>query len=387
MVFNKRLSGALVFGTLVLGMAAASITQPVLPAAARTPTMTPVPTPRRVATPKPVPTARPRPTQTPVPQTAIPTASPTLEPTEVPVVATPIPPADLPSFTYNDAHPVLAYYYGWWEPEKLDWGVEQPIARPTEGVVQIGDDYGLVATHIREAIGAGLDGFVVNRPDDLDTLLALVHGSSFRVTIQVDPAMDTDAVLDRFYNDINDPNILRYQGKPVVFFWRTGSDSPDVWAARRQRLDPDHNVLWVADGDDFSLLRQPAFDGISPYAIAWSPDPAGTLALWKSRATAAAPGKLFVPPVSPGCNDTPARPVTCLTDRANGSYYQSSWNGALAAAPSWAVMVNTWNEWLEDTQIEPAVQYGDLYLQLTKQFVGQFQNGPSSAPTAGASPN
>jgi hypothetical protein len=43
-------------------------------------------------------------------------------------------------------------------------------------------------------------------------------------------------------------------------------------------------------------------------------------------------------------------------------------------------MVSTWNEWLEDTAIEPAVQYGDEYLQLTRQYADQLQGADSLPP-------
>ena len=36
--------------------------------------------------------------------------------------------------------------------------------------------------------------------------------------------------------------------------------------------------------------------------------------------------------------------------------------------------MSTWNEWMESTSIEPSVQYGDLYLQLTRQFADTFKS-------------
>jgi hypothetical protein len=86
-----------------------------------------------------------------------------------------------------------------------------------------------------------------------------------------------------------------------------------------------------------------------------------------------APDKLWIPPVSPGCNDSAARPTTCAQERAGGGYYQATWDGALASNPSWAVIVSTFNEWMESTQIEPSVQYGDQYLQITRQNADDFR--------------
>jgi Glycosyl hydrolase family 99 len=92
-----------------------------------------------------------------------------------------------------------------------------------------------------------------------------------------------------------------------------------------------------------------------------------------AKARAAAPDKLYIPPVSPGCDDHLVRAPTCVRDRADGQYYASAWQGALSAGPTWAVVVSTWNEWMEATQIEPSVQYGDQYLQLTRQYADAFK--------------
>ena len=138
--------------------------------------------------------------------------------------------------------------------------------------------------------------------------------------------------------------------------------------AARQALDPDHNVLWIADGDNFGILGGDAWDGISPYAIAWAADPHSQLVSWAGKARAAAPEKLYIPPVSPGCDDHLVRAPTCIRDRGDGSYYDQAWQGAMDSNPPWAVVVSTWNEWLEATQIEPSQQYGDQYLQITKQY-------------------
>ena len=50
---------------------------------------------------------------------------------------------------------------------------------------------------------------------------------------------------------------------------------------------------------------------------------------------------------------------------------------ALAAvillSASWAVMVSTFNEWMESTQIEPSPEYGDYYLEITKLNADTFR--------------
>ena len=65
-----------------------------------------------------------------------------------------------------------------------------------------------------------------------------------------------------------------------------------------------------------------------------------------------------------------------MQDRSGGSYYQATWDGAFQSSPDWAVVVSTYNEWLESTEIEPAVEYGDLYLDLTRQNADLWKAPP-----------
>jgi hypothetical protein len=146
-------------------------------------------------------------------------------------------------------------------------------------------------------------------------------------------------------------------------------------------VDPGHSALWIADGgnrQEFQIVAGDAWDGISPYAIAWSANPASQLPAWGQQIRAIAPDKLYIPPVSPGCNDVDAaiqQRTTCDTGRSP-EYYQATFAGALAARPAWAVIVSTFNEWVEGTQVEPSLpgEYGSLYLELTRQFAAVFKS-------------
>jgi hypothetical protein len=279
---------------------------------------------------------------------------------------------------YNESRPVLAYYYAWWEPEKLLSGIHQPVAMPGGGARQIVDDPGLLREHIRQAQSAGIDGFVVNQTSDMAALLDIAAEYDFRVTVQIDSAQAANQ-LGEFYRYVDHPAMVRYQGRPVIFFWASWTRDTSYWTTLRNRLDPGHGTVWLADGDKFDVLRSDVWDGISPYQIAWSNSPQTQLPGWGAKAVAANPGKLYVPPVAPGCDDSRVRPTTCRQDRRGGAYYQQALQGALASNPQWAVIISTFNEWMEDTQIEPSPAYGDTYLQLTRQFAETFK-GSLSAP-------
>jgi|SRR5579864_30304 len=281
-------------------------------------------------------------------------------------------------------HPVLAYYYVWWDPSVFDRTLFQPL-QPYNS-----DDQNVMQQHVNQAKGAGIDGFVVDwygNGDRTDAnfahLLDIANKSGFTATIQFDTPHfwgvdDVVAQLQAFYDHYaNNPALVRYQGQPVLFFWQSSTFDNATWSSIRSQVDPNHSSIWLADGDNFNILSGDAWDGVSPYAIAWSGDPGSQLPRWSNVARSVAPDKLWNPVVSPGCNDSAARAPTCIQDRGNGAYYQATWDGALASSPSWAVVVSTFNEWMESTQIEPSQQWGDQYLQLTKQNSDLFKASSS----------
>jgi hypothetical protein len=56
------------------------------------------------------------------------------------------------------------------------------------------------------------------------------------------------------------------RGRAVLFFWHATDKDESYWGATRSWFDPDHNVLWMADGDDSTFPSGDAWEGISPYA-------------------------------------------------------------------------------------------------------------------------
>jgi hypothetical protein len=75
--------------------------------------------------------------------------------------------------------------------------------------------------------------------------------------------------------------------------------------------------------------------------------------------------------VVPGYNDTKMRKPGRNVERKDGTVYRALWEEAIKAKPDWVVIVS-WNEWLEGTEIEPSVEDGDEYLKLTAEYAGRF---------------
>ncbi len=76
---------------------------------------------------------------------------------------------------------------------------------------------------------------------------------------------------------------------------------------------------------------------------------------------------LLVLSVRPGYDDRKIRDPGLYTPREDGEYYRRSWETALASDPD-VVLITSWNEWPEATNIEPSVEFGYEYLDLTLTY-------------------
>ena len=88
------------------------------------------------------------------------------------------------------------------------------------------------------------------------------------------------------------------------------------------------------------------------------------------------PRRVWTASVSPGYDDralvSADGRTARVSDRDNGAYYDAQWRTALEAGADW-VVVTSWNEWWENTHIEPSVRYGDLYVRRTSEWATRFR--------------
>ena len=92
--------------------------------------------------------------------------------------------------------------------------------------------------------------------------------------------------------------------------------------------------------------------------------------------------KLFdrVAQIGPGYDDTPVPGRrTPIREREEGDFYRWSWQQALAHRPE-LVILETWNEMHEGTEICPSRELGDLYVELTRDFVDRLKQGLEPGP-------
>ena len=87
--------------------------------------------------------------------------------------------------------------------------------------------------------------------------------------------------------------------------------------------------------------------------------------------TAKTYGKLCALTTIPGYDDTVIRDPGILIKRNNGKTYDYLWESSLKA--DW-VLITSFNEWHEGTEIEPSTQHGDYYIDRTKYWADDFKS-------------
>ncbi|MCX7855887.1 MAG: glycoside hydrolase family 99-like domain-containing protein, partial [Anaerolineae bacterium] len=297
---------------------------------------------------------------------------------------------------------VLAFYYAWydmatWERPLSDYPVQRYISA----------DPAAIERHVLWARQAGVDALVQSwygpwtANNQTETNFALLldiaarHGLYAAVDLELTSPFihstgDVVAAL-RHLRTVHaaHPAYLRVGGRPVIFFWRQERYPVETWAAIRQEVDPNRETVWIAEGTNLDYLQ--VFDGNHLYSVAWDPAPEGVLVRWGRRVRdwSARNGaeKFWVPTVLPGYDDrATGRANAFVRDRAGGEYYRRCWQGATASGADW-VIITSFNEWMEGTQIEPSVGYGDSYLNLTRELAGAYRAGASLAAVPAAPPS
>ncbi|MBI3970419.1 MAG: hypothetical protein HY332_03940 [Chloroflexi bacterium] len=243
-----------------------------------------------------------------------------------------------------------------------------------------------VQTDLEYAAAAGIDALVVSETGarDLGGYLRAARDTGVHITAGIEPQTypSPDALAQRLGDaltwDAADPSFLWYQGRPVLIFWHPqdvprypGMSAQETWLTIRNAVDPEHTSIWIAEGGDprSTLTYLPAFDGLHLYSIAWAADPAGQLANWAKRVRDYDPSKLWVATVMPGgywgSGSDPSQ--WKYRDRRDGDYYRTTWYGAIATNPA-MVIITSFNETGERTEIHPNGEWGTLYLDVTREM-------------------
>jgi hypothetical protein len=284
--------------------------------------------------------------------------------------------------------PVLAYYYIWFTPNS--W------ARAKRDLPSLGryssDDTEVMRQHIRWAKSAGINGFLVswkNTPSltsRLHRLVSVANSEQFKLSIiyqgldfdrQPLPVDQIAADLDFFINNFAADPAFSMFSKPLVIWSGTWKFSPDaiagVTANRRAQL-----LILASERNENEYMRLANLvDGDAYYWSSIDPDVdrgfGDKLARMAQRIHQQA--GMWIAPAAPGFD---ARLIggTRNVDRKDGETLRTELAAAASASPD-AIGLISWNEFSENSHIEPSQGFGTRYLDVLASLLG----GGVGAPT------
>ncbi|HEU4329025.1 MAG TPA: glycoside hydrolase family 99-like domain-containing protein [Roseiflexaceae bacterium] len=293
------------------------------------------------------------------------------------------------------ANPIIAFYYPWYE--YSDWSYEKMSDLPN--TVYVGSDETVMLRHLQQAEAAGIHALICIwfGPDNerLDKrcrrLLQLVqeHHLNIRIAIMPDQSSGSDpslrtldglekalTILDREF--MSSPAYFTFRGKPVVFWFNPSLLEVDVWKQVRMRVDPEGRQFWFGGAGSFQYLD--VYDALYYFDITAADSPEASMRYYEKSLenynSTHNVQKPFIATVMPGFDDTRYR-AGHRRARENGDYYRRSWLAAIDHRAE-AVIINSFNEFILGSHIEPSEQYGNTYLKLTRTLSQQYQEAIGS---------
>ncbi len=165
----------------------------------------------------------------------------------------------------------------------------------------------------------------------------------------------------------------RIDGRPLILLY-----GPGFAKSHDEALFADFRRRFVADfGVEPYLVKHMGWPGEADGVVTWG----GALGLKDGTVAALGPG--YDHTAVPG-----RQPL--IVEREGGQFYVDQWHKLLARDPASrpsVVLVETWNEWHEGTDVAPSVEYGRLFVDWTRWFANQWHAGgrlPRSGPFATA---
>lgn len=276
----------------------------------------------------------------------------------------------------TDPLPFYAYYYIWFDPGS--WN------RAKDDFPLIGryssDDEQVMRAHVQWAKEAGIEGFIVSWKDTdrlsprLDKLVEVATDNDFELAIIYQgldferrplPAVRIARDLERFIEEYGaNPVFARRFGKPVVIWSGTWEFEVEEISLVEQRVG--ERLLLLGSERSlagFERIRH-MVDGNAYY---WSSvDPQGTpgypAKLAEMGRAVHENGGLWFAPAAPGFD---ARRIGGwrVIERAGGETLRTEIGVALQSAPDVLGLIS-WNEFTENTHIEPSEDHGTSALQV-----------------------
>ncbi len=282
---------------------------------------------------------------------------------------------------------VLAFYYVWYRDDGIRkfWSL-RTAHHPALGSYNSSDE-NILRQHIEWARDCGIDVFVVSwwgvdglSDRNAEKLFDIANRENFTLSIYYESTKtltgNDEEAADEIIEDITYimnkyaemPCFLKKEGKPVIFFYTLWTHSAEFWENVTDEIRNKFDVFLVGDGDP---REYPCFDGYHIY----NPKDISPEELRNSYEGFREhyPDKLLVATVIPGFDNRKIKGKEGdFLPRYGGRTYNDYWSAAIKGGADW-VVITSWNEWWEGTEIEPSRKYGDEYLELTRGWVKTFK--------------
>jgi len=277
--------------------------------------------------------------------------------------------------------PVFAYYYIWFD--ATSWNrakTDLPLAGKYSS-----DERSVMEEHVITAKAAGIDGFIVSWKDTLKlstrlTQLAEIAAEHDFALVVIYQGLDFDRdplPVDRVAEDLDffiatyaHQAAFRRFGKPVVILsgsWEfSAEDVASLGFGRRDDLfllGSEKNVAGVerlrglVDGDAYywSSVNPETYPGYQNKLDAMSAAVHEQGGLWFAPAAAGFDARLIG--------------GTTVVDRLDGEQLRVQYDAAVRSSPD-AVGLISWNEFSENSHIEPSRTYGERYVDVVAELLG-----------------
>jgi hypothetical protein len=280
--------------------------------------------------------------------------------------------------------PVLAYYYIWFDTQS--WGrakTDYPVlGRYSSSNIDV------MRQHVQWAKKAGISGFIISWKstdklnERLEKLIQVANEENFKLAIiyqgldfQRDPipVEQVDADLSYFVEHYSEEQAFYLYEKPLVIWSGT-------WEFSREEVENvvvgkrDHILILASEKNVDGYTRLAGLvDGDAYYWSSVNPD---TFPGYLEKLTAMSEaihgdGGLWIAPAAAGFD---ARLVggTTVVDRKDGETLRIQYNTAIQSSPD-AIGLISWNEFSENSHIEPSENYGDRFLKV----LARIQDAPA----------
>jgi len=319
---------------------------------------------------------------------------------------------------------VMTFYYPWYKTMSysLTWEHWEDVDEDAKNIgdstnypeigVYDSNDPELVDRHMEQIKEAGIDTIIISwwgdeHTDAVDLTFDKAEKHDLKATLYYETNMGAEvSYLDEIEAGIDDlnyihdryvdhPAYLKLDGDPVLFVYSRVMNqvSKMEWATILDQVKTDTGDRFALIADRMGNMQEIQWDGSGVFAASHLYNFAGDIEemefnnqidfirdiYYNIRESAYINNSISTATIIPGYDDTEIRDPGIHVSREDGEFYEQQWENVFAVNPDW-VLITSWNEWHEGTEIEPSIEYGDKYLDITRTNASTFKAIPQDTP-------